>query len=163
MAPERPAGAAARSRESGLPVAAGRVPVAIEPKRLSRPERAGLYAALDLGTNSCRMLIARPNGAQFEVVDSFSRAVELGIGLETLGAARLRADGADGARAAHLPAQARGAFGDAHAAGGDRGVPTGAQRARVHPQDPARDRPQARDHPARGGGAAGGDLLRAAG
>jgi len=85
MAPERPAGAAARSRESGSPVIAERAPAPIEPKRLVRPEGAGLYAALDLGTNSCRMLIARPNGAQFEVVDSFSRPVELGVGLEASG------------------------------------------------------------------------------
>ncbi|MFN3936118.1 MAG: Ppx/GppA phosphatase family protein [Gemmobacter sp.] len=44
-----------------------------------------LYAALDLGTNSCRMLIARPRGAQFLVVDSFSKSVQLGAGLETSG------------------------------------------------------------------------------
>jgi exopolyphosphatase / guanosine-5'-triphosphate,3'-diphosphate pyrophosphatase len=85
MPPERPAGAVARSRESGSSVAAGVAPAPIEPKRLTRPEGAGLYAALDLGTNSCRMLIARPNGAQFEVVDSFSRPVELGLGLEASG------------------------------------------------------------------------------
>lgn len=46
---------------------------------------APLYAALDLGTNSCRMLIARPKGAQFEVVDSFSKSVQLGVGLESSG------------------------------------------------------------------------------
>ncbi len=44
-----------------------------------------LYAALDLGTNSCRMLIARPCGNQFQVVDSFSKAVQLGHGLEASG------------------------------------------------------------------------------
>jgi exopolyphosphatase / guanosine-5'-triphosphate,3'-diphosphate pyrophosphatase len=49
------------------------------------------------------------------------------------------------------------------AAGRDRGLPPRPQRARIHPQDPARDRPAAGDHPARGGGAPGGDLLRAAG
>ena len=42
------------------------------------PDPEQLYAALDLGTNSCRMLIARPKGGQFEVVDSFSKAVERG-------------------------------------------------------------------------------------
>jgi len=83
MTPERPAGAAARSL--GLGPAIGRTPAEIEPMRLPRPDGAGLYAALDLGTNSCRMLIARPNGAQFEVVDSFSRPVELGQGLESSG------------------------------------------------------------------------------
>jgi len=44
-----------------------------------------LYAALDLGTNSCRMLIAQPKGSQFLVVDSFSKTVQLGAGLEASG------------------------------------------------------------------------------
>lgn len=85
MAPERPAGAAARPKSSRPPEIRDRAPKEAEPKRQTRPDRAGLYAALDLGTNSCRMLIARPKGAQFEVVDSFSRAVELGTGLESTG------------------------------------------------------------------------------
>ena len=46
---------------------------------------SGLFAALDLGTNSCRMLIARPKGGEFEVVDAFSKAVFLGRGLESSG------------------------------------------------------------------------------
>ena len=44
-----------------------------------------LYAALDLGTNSCRMLIAQPQGSQFLIVDSFSKSVQLGAGLEASG------------------------------------------------------------------------------
>ena len=41
-----------------------------------------LYAALDLGTNNCRLLIAKPTRAgQFYVVDAFSRIVRLGEGL----------------------------------------------------------------------------------
>ena len=39
------------------------------------------YAAIDLGTNNCRMLIARPSGSSFTVVDSFSRIVRLGEGV----------------------------------------------------------------------------------
>ena len=39
------------------------------------------YAALDLGTNNCRLLVARPNGDGFRVVDAFSRIVRLGEGL----------------------------------------------------------------------------------
>ena len=39
------------------------------------------YAALDLGTNNCRLLIARPNGRHFRIVDAFSRIVRLGEGL----------------------------------------------------------------------------------
>jgi exopolyphosphatase/guanosine-5'-triphosphate,3'-diphosphate pyrophosphatase len=44
-----------------------------------------LFAALDLGTNSCRMLIARPEGKEFTVVDAFSKPVHLGRGLEEHG------------------------------------------------------------------------------
>ncbi len=43
------------------------------------------YAALDLGTNNCRLLIARPQGAGFAVVDAFSRIVRLGEGIATHG------------------------------------------------------------------------------
>lgn len=43
------------------------------------------YAALDLGTNNCRMLIARPDGDQFFIVDAFSRIVRLGEGLGASG------------------------------------------------------------------------------
>ncbi|MEM9812891.1 MAG: Ppx/GppA phosphatase family protein [Pseudomonadota bacterium] len=46
---------------------------------------SALYAALDLGTNSCRMLIARPDGAQFRIVDAFAKSVRLGIDLERTG------------------------------------------------------------------------------
>ncbi len=43
------------------------------------------FAALDLGTNCCRMLIARPLDDDIGIVDSFSRAVYLGHGLEKYG------------------------------------------------------------------------------
>jgi exopolyphosphatase/guanosine-5'-triphosphate,3'-diphosphate pyrophosphatase len=43
------------------------------------------YAALDLGTNNCRLLIARPGGPGFRVVDAFSRIVRLGEGLAASG------------------------------------------------------------------------------
>ncbi len=46
-----------------------------------------LLAALDLGTNNCRLLIARPADDGFDVVDSFSRIVRLGEGL--VGSGRL--------------------------------------------------------------------------
>ncbi len=36
------------------------------------------YAAIDLGTNNCRLLAARPAGSGMQVVDSFSRIVRLG-------------------------------------------------------------------------------------
>jgi exopolyphosphatase / guanosine-5'-triphosphate,3'-diphosphate pyrophosphatase len=49
----------------------------------SRPD---LFAALDLGTNNCRLLIASPTRpGQFRVVDAFSRIVRLGEGLTANG------------------------------------------------------------------------------
>lgn len=45
----------------------------------------GLYAALDLGTNNCRLLVARPAQDGFRVVDAFSRIVRLGEGLAASG------------------------------------------------------------------------------
>ena len=44
------------------------------------------FAALDLGTNNCRLLVARPAGSGFRVVDAFSRIVRLGEGLAATGA-----------------------------------------------------------------------------
>jgi exopolyphosphatase/guanosine-5'-triphosphate,3'-diphosphate pyrophosphatase len=53
-----------------------------------------LYAALDLGTNNCRLLIAQPTRpGQFRVVDAFSRIVRLGEGLGATG--RLSQDAMD--------------------------------------------------------------------
>lgn len=42
-------------------------------------------AALDLGTNNCRLLVAEPSEEGFRVVDSFSRIVRLGEGLAATG------------------------------------------------------------------------------
>ncbi|HVF37978.1 MAG TPA: Ppx/GppA phosphatase family protein [Sphingomicrobium sp.] len=44
-----------------------------------------IYGALDLGTNNCRLLIARPSDGGFTVLDAFSRIVRLGEGLSTCG------------------------------------------------------------------------------
>ncbi|HMP57177.1 MAG TPA: Ppx/GppA family phosphatase, partial [Novosphingobium sp.] len=83
------------------------MPATVEPARLTgdpprraeprlrdgtaRPDGAGAqrfgafqrqaYAAIDLGTNNCRLLIARPEGDHFVVIDAFSRVVRLGEGL----------------------------------------------------------------------------------
>jgi exopolyphosphatase / guanosine-5'-triphosphate,3'-diphosphate pyrophosphatase len=46
---------------------------------------SGVYAALDLGTNNCRLLIACPTGDGFRVVDSFSRIIRLGEGISATG------------------------------------------------------------------------------
>ncbi len=51
-------------------------------RRPPRPHGGGdVYAAIDLGTNNCRMLMARPDRNGFRVIDSFSRIVRLGEGL----------------------------------------------------------------------------------
>ena len=75
MAPKRPKGAGALEKDTRPALSPAPVP--------SRSSE--LYAALDLGTNSCRMLIAQPKGSGFHVVDSFSKSVQLGAGLERTG------------------------------------------------------------------------------
>jgi exopolyphosphatase/guanosine-5'-triphosphate,3'-diphosphate pyrophosphatase len=69
--PRRPDGQRARGGAPGGTGASGR--------------EAPLYGALDLGTNNCRLLIARPAKDGFRVVDSFSRIVRLGEGLSRTG------------------------------------------------------------------------------
>lgn len=49
------------------------------------PHHRQAYAAIDLGTNNCRLLIARPSGEHFVVIDAFSRVVRLGEGLAQTG------------------------------------------------------------------------------
>lgn len=64
-----------------------------EPAFASPPERRATqphkqrhtYGALDLGTNNCRLLIARPTDGGFTVIDAFSRIVRLGDGLSQSG------------------------------------------------------------------------------
>ncbi len=50
-----------------------------------RPAVRQAYAAIDLGTNNCRLLIARPADDGFVVIDAFSRVVRLGEGLAQAG------------------------------------------------------------------------------
>ena len=50
------------------------------------PDRARpAYAALDLGTNNCRLLVARPAREGFRVIDAFSRIIRLGEGMAASG------------------------------------------------------------------------------
>lgn len=60
-------------------------PAAAQPYGARARRSDALYAALDLGTNNCRLLIARPVWDGFRVVDAFSRIVRLGEGLGTSG------------------------------------------------------------------------------
>jgi exopolyphosphatase/guanosine-5'-triphosphate,3'-diphosphate pyrophosphatase len=46
---------------------------------------ARAFAAIDLGTNNCRLLVGTPAGDGFRVLDSFSRTVRLGEGLQETG------------------------------------------------------------------------------
>ncbi len=66
----------------------GTAPQARRQRKDLRPRDGGgspAYVAVDLGTNTCRMLVAVPDGRSFTVVDSFSRPVRLGEGLEGSG------------------------------------------------------------------------------
>jgi len=47
--------------------------------------RSAAYAALDLGTNNCRLLVARPSPRGFKVIDAFSRIIRLGEGVAASG------------------------------------------------------------------------------
>ena len=44
-------------------------------------QNGGYYAAIDLGTNSCRLVIAQPTPSSFHVVETFSRVTRLGEGI----------------------------------------------------------------------------------
>jgi exopolyphosphatase / guanosine-5'-triphosphate,3'-diphosphate pyrophosphatase len=68
---------------------AGRGEAAIGGGRAQRhfgPRFGAPVAALDLGTNNCRLLVARAAGMGIRVVDAFSRIVRLGEGLTATGA-----------------------------------------------------------------------------
>ena len=75
-------------RPADLPQRASSTPARPAPRpapTTARWPHARHYAALDLGTNNCRLLIARPQGNGFAVVDAFSRIVRLGEGLAATG------------------------------------------------------------------------------
>jgi len=60
-------------------------PVTTKAWQKPMPFHRQAYAAIDLGTNNCRLLIARPSGEHFVVIDAFSRVVRLGEGLAQSG------------------------------------------------------------------------------
>src|ERR1700751_2617002 len=79
-----------RLRDGAMPGEDLRRPVAAEARCAPGAEQAraaapNVYAALDLGTNNCRLLIACPCGDSFRVVDSFSRIIRLGEGISATG------------------------------------------------------------------------------
>jgi exopolyphosphatase/guanosine-5'-triphosphate,3'-diphosphate pyrophosphatase len=72
-------GPAPREGSLGLAVAAAGDSAALP------SQSSSVYAALDLGTNNCRLLIACPTGDGFRVIDSFSRIIRLGEGISATG------------------------------------------------------------------------------
>ena len=48
---------------------------------IRRSNCRGVFSAIDLGTNNCRLLIAKPTRDGFRVIDAFSRIVRLGEGV----------------------------------------------------------------------------------
>jgi exopolyphosphatase / guanosine-5'-triphosphate,3'-diphosphate pyrophosphatase len=78
-----------------VPLAPILTPVTAQPPAkpailLQRPETgfnaaAAIYGALDLGTNNCRLLVARPSRRGFFVIDAFSRIIKLGEGVSRTG------------------------------------------------------------------------------
>lgn len=75
---------APRSGAEGQPRARADVPRPA-PLRPYAPFHRQAFAAIDLGTNNCRLLIARPGEDNLVVVDAFSRVVRLGEGLAQTG------------------------------------------------------------------------------
>ncbi|MBK5265006.1 MAG: Ppx/GppA family phosphatase [Alphaproteobacteria bacterium] len=72
-------------RSSGANGEGSRAMAAQLPHSVARWPHRKAYAAIDLGTNNCRLLIAKPSADGFIVVDAFSRIVRLGEGLATTG------------------------------------------------------------------------------
>jgi len=66
---------------------------------------SGTYAALDLGTNNCRLLVARPVGDSFRVIDAFSPHHPAGRGITASGRNQRGRHRARGRCARHLPRQ----------------------------------------------------------
>ena len=68
------------------PRRAGSSHVKWESKPRNGASSRAAFAAVDLGTNNCRLLIAEPRDQSFRVIDAFSRIVRLGEGLGARGA-----------------------------------------------------------------------------
>ncbi|MHA6692027.1 Ppx/GppA phosphatase family protein [Devosia sp. A449] len=80
-APSSPGPAGRVGGDMLSPAADRRTSNATTPRR----HRGPVYAALDLGTNNCRLLIARPHDHGFRVLDGFTRIVRLGEGVSVTG------------------------------------------------------------------------------
>jgi exopolyphosphatase/guanosine-5'-triphosphate,3'-diphosphate pyrophosphatase len=74
-----------RARDDAASRGSSIIPVAADAAEARLVPGAEVYAALDLGTNNCRLLIACPTEDGFRVVDSFSRIIRLGEGISATG------------------------------------------------------------------------------
>jgi exopolyphosphatase/guanosine-5'-triphosphate,3'-diphosphate pyrophosphatase len=82
-APQRPnTGKAKRNGKQPAPAPNGNGKAWLRPPHQNYRQA---YAAIDLGTNNCRLLIAKPTDENFVVIDAFSRVVRLGEGLAQTG------------------------------------------------------------------------------
>lgn len=84
------AGGRANQASGGRPDRAGAEPGRAAKREQTEPGRRRhthmpTYGALDLGTNNCRLLVARPSRRGFLVIDAFSRIIRLGEGLTGTG------------------------------------------------------------------------------
>src|SRR5665213_2361651 len=63
----------------------GLAPAPADERRVRAEEGGPTFAALDLGTNNCRLLIAKPSAEGFRIVEAYSNIVRLGEGLSHSG------------------------------------------------------------------------------
>jgi exopolyphosphatase / guanosine-5'-triphosphate,3'-diphosphate pyrophosphatase len=77
----------------GLVAAKGKTDTGAPARPMAAPNSPAIYGALDLGTNNCRLLIAKPSRRGFLVIDAFSRIIRLGEGV--LNSGRLSANAMD--------------------------------------------------------------------
>ena len=112
-----------------------------------------MFAALDLGTNNCRLLIATPSSRGFRIVDAFfpHSAARGGRGRQR--AAQRSGDGAGAGRARRLRRQDRAARRDPDPRGGDPGLPRRRQWRGLPRPRGADDRAAPRPDLSAGGGA----------
>ena len=85
---ERPAGKSNPSRRRK-----NKRPASSNNPQTKRGRWRHVFAAVDLGTSNCRLLVAKPTKSGFRVIDAFSRTVRLGEGVESSG--QLSADAMD--------------------------------------------------------------------
>jgi exopolyphosphatase/guanosine-5'-triphosphate,3'-diphosphate pyrophosphatase len=80
-----PPASSAAARPESAPLRTGSADSPSGDDRYLPPAPRPAYAALDLGTNNCRLLVARPSRRGFKVIDAFSRIIRLGEGVSTSG------------------------------------------------------------------------------